>query len=369
MANGISSANKRTVSGNRLYQTLGNLKLNPRIGITLPDFESGDVLFLTGTATILIGDAALSLLPRTKVALKISVTDARFVKSGLPFRGQVIDYSPYNPRVRHLVGEQPPLVDEGVSGLTASLTKREILTPTIARFGFELSDTTRRWESGQHITFDFSEELDSGYAHMNDHDPQSLNDDFVRTFTVSSPFDKKGSRMFEITARKHGPATGFLWRRNLRAPLELPVMGFGGEEKFRLKKGEEGVFIAGGVGITPLLAQAGNLLQDEAKGSLTVLWSLKGEDLGLAVDSFERIKGLAPRTKLFLTGNADGYSEQFAKVESLGAQIQKRRLGEGDVKALMGKGAKFYLCAAPGLLERLNGWLTGEDVVWEDFGY
>lgn len=35
------------VSGNRLYQTLGNLKLNPRVGITIPDFETSDVLYVS----------------------------------------------------------------------------------------------------------------------------------------------------------------------------------------------------------------------------------------------------------------------------------------------------------------------------------
>lgn len=320
---------------------------------------------MTGETTILVGNDALSLLPRTKVALKISVTDSRLVKAGLPFRGNVIDYSPYNPSVRHLVGEHPPHVDEKAVGVTASLVKREFLTPTIARFGFELSDTTRSWEAGQHVTFDFSEELDSGYAHMDDSNPQSLNDDYVRTFTVSNPPGKEG--YFEVTARKHGPATSLLWRQNLRAPLEVPILGFGGDEKFRMRKGEEGIFIAGGVGITPLLAQAEGLLNGQ--GSLRVLWSLRGEDLELAVDSFERIKGLAGKTKIFVTGKLSDNEDLLAKVKELGAEVQRWRLNEEDIRTLKEKGLKFYLCAAPGLLERLNEWLGGENVVWEDFGY
>lgn len=330
-----------------------------------PDFESGDVLFVTGNATILIGNNALSLLPRTNLALKINVTDARFVKAGLPFRGEVIDRSPYNPPVRHLIGERPPNMDHSVVNLTASLVNREILSPTIARFSFELSSSSSKWEAGQHVTLDFSEELDSGYAHMDDSNPQSLNDDYVRTFTISDSPGKDGR--FDITARRHGPATNLLWRQNLRAPLEIPVMGFGGEENFRMKKGEGGAFIAGGVGVTPLLAQAGGLLNDE--GSLKVLWSIRGEDLGLVIDSFQRIEGLAKRTRVFITGDVGGDREEMSKLKELGAEVEGRRLDEGDVGSLREKGLKFYLCAAPGLLERLNGWLEGENVVWEDFGY
>lgn len=37
----------RADSGNRLYQTLGNLQVNPRIGIAIPDFETSDVLYVS----------------------------------------------------------------------------------------------------------------------------------------------------------------------------------------------------------------------------------------------------------------------------------------------------------------------------------
>lgn len=35
-------------SGNRLYQTLGNLVETPQAGFVFPDFSTGDVLYLTG---------------------------------------------------------------------------------------------------------------------------------------------------------------------------------------------------------------------------------------------------------------------------------------------------------------------------------
>ncbi|PNH50067.1 hypothetical protein VD0003_g7101, partial [Verticillium dahliae] len=81
-------------SGNRLYQTLGNLQANPLVGITIPDFDTSDA---TGTATILTGDAADALLPHTRLAVKITLTSALLVKGGLPMRATSpqVDYSPY----------------------------------------------------------------------------------------------------------------------------------------------------------------------------------------------------------------------------------------------------------------------------------
>ncbi|WYZ37924.1 hypothetical protein EsH8_II_001430 [Colletotrichum jinshuiense] len=353
-------------SGNRLYQTLGNLKVNPLVGVAIPDFETSDVLYLTGTASILIGKDAAAYLPHTNVAVKIIVTSAVFVQSGLPFAGTPVEASPYNPPVRQLFTEQQqPLSQAPHSAGAATLLRREIVTPTIARFVFSL-EPAAKWEAGQYVTLDFAPELDVGWSHMRDDEPQSLNDDYVRTFTVSNP--PGSGKVIEITARKHGPVTGFLWRWNLKAPLEIPVLGFGGEEAFRLgRRGVEEVFVAAGVGITPLLAQAGGVL--ESGGKLKVLWSVRGVDLKLVKDVCERVAGLADVLRVFVTGSVGDVGNALVQdVKALGATVERRRLKEGDVKE--GAGARrFFLCTGPEMLRILTGWLEGEDVVWEDFAF
>ncbi|KAF4964930.1 hypothetical protein FSARC_7202 [Fusarium sarcochroum] len=357
-------------SGNRLYQTLGNFKVNPLVGLTIPDYNTANVLYLTGSASILVGEEASSLLARTNLAVKISITSAKFVKSGLPFRGSLGEYSPYNPPVRQLLSEHDSHIGVASSrALTASLTKRETLTPSIDRFTFELSSPQpiKSWNAGQYITLDFAEELSNGYSHMADHDPQSLNDDFVRTFTVSSP--PENNKEVQITTRKHGPVTGFLRKHNMRVPLEIPVLGFGGEEGFRIplnSQGSKSIFIAAGVGITPVLAQAPAILKHKAPFEL--LWTLRYEDLPLASDTFSKIPGLASVTRLFVTGQPDK-GELLEEVMEAGAHVEKRRIGAGDVESLKGQNARFFLCTAPGLLSALEGWLHGEKVEWEDFGY
>ncbi|KPM36645.1 hypothetical protein AK830_g9936 [Neonectria ditissima] len=354
-------------SGNRLYQTLGNFKVNPLVGMMIPDFDTANVLYLTGSASILVGEEASTLLARTQLAVKISVTAASFVKCGLPFRGSVLEYSPYNPPIRHLLSEQDThMASFGNSqpSISASLVKCEVITPTINRFTFEIASrgSAPQWHAGQYVTLDFEPELGSGYSHMRDEDPQSLNDDYVRTFTVSS---LPGSSEVQITARKHGPVTNFLWRHNLRVPLEIPVLGFGGEEAFRIPldpQAPQPVFIAAGVGITPLLAQARSVL--DAGVSLKLVWTLRGEDVPLAVDTFAKIPALANATTLFVTGQADQ-----KQVERMGTKVEMRRVGREDVEKLKGGGRQFFLCTGPTLLAALGVWLEGEKVIWEDFGY
>ncbi|KAK3349355.1 hypothetical protein B0T25DRAFT_459192 [Lasiosphaeria hispida] len=379
-------------SGNRLYQTLGNLHENPRVGVAIPDFASSDVLYLTGETELLVGPAAAALMPHAKLVVKIVVHEARFVENGLPFRADDVEPSPYNPAVRPLACEHAVAVpgqgdvDETAAPASAALVKREVLTPNVARFTFKLRLEKGRslplWKPGQHVTLDFADELDHGWSHMRDNDPQSLNDDFVRTFTVSNPpplASEDNSKLengteLQITVRKHGPTTRHLWRQNVRASLELPVLGFGGEESFRLPTNGEkkAVFIAGGVGITPLLAQAPRILATTQQ--LSLLWTLRAEDLGLGVDTLERLPGLAEGSKLFVTGGKEGSEKEaqlVKKIEDLGAQVVLRRFAQDDVLAARDaeKGTKYYLCTNPELLKAVQGWLGGEDLVTESFNY
>ena len=401
-------------SGNRLYQTLGNLHADPRVGVVVPDYATGDVLYLTGEAELLVGERAAAVMPRTKLAVRIAVAKARFVRDGLPFRADPVEPSPYNPPVRRLADEGPLLLPPGqqqqhpaAATVTVNLVRREVLTPTVARFTFRLQQqqqqqqqqagrTLGRWKAGQYVTLDFRGELDHGWSHMRDDDPQSLNDDFVRTFTISSPPPPgdgsedggDGSRIpdgteLQITIRRHGPATGLLWKHNLAAPLELPVLAFGGDETFRIVSGrgnasKKAVFVAGGVGITPLLAQAAEVLATGRE--LSVLWSLRAEDLGFAVDTFKQVPGLAAATELFVTGGGGGgggredLQEETHLVEQIGqvgARTVPRRIAQGDVLGARDeeKGTRFYVCAASQLLLAVQGWVEGEEMVAESFNY
>lgn len=360
-------------SGNRLYQTLGNLQANPLVGITIPDFDTSDVLYATGTATILTGDAADALLPHTRLAVKITLTSALLVKGGLPMRATSpqVDYSPYNPPAR-------PLAAEGAAALpstplaTATLQHRQPLTPSITRFTFAL-DAPHEPVPGEYVTLDFAAELDHGWSHMRDDDPRSLNEDWIRSFTVSG---SPSARAFEITARvKRGGATELLAKHLLRGgPLEVAVRGFAVTEGTRMGAVAEGggkkeVFVAGGVGITPLLAQAPGLLEDGK--AFEVIWGVRGEDVGAVRDAVERIPGLAARLRVHVTGKiGEADEETLAKIEALGVGVERRRMEKQDLERVFeGEKRKFYLCAAPALLTIMKGWLENEEVVWEDFGY
>ncbi|KAI9730729.1 MAG: hypothetical protein M1834_005698 [Cirrosporium novae-zelandiae] len=360
-------------SGNRLYQTLGNLQTTPKAGLTFPDFDTGDVLYVSGDTEVLVGRDADRLLPHANLAVKISIKRARFVEKGLAFRGTPGEPSPYNPRVRYLVNEPQANISDlsSASSTSVRLTKREIITPTIARFTFENIDpaiVSSGWKAGQYVALGFENELGHGYSHMRDYDPRSLNDDYLRTFTVSSqpPDEGKKFERFEITIRKVGVVTDYLFNLQIRNELEVQLRGFGGEFIFRQDAGKGIGFIAGGIGITPILAQSSSL----DRSSLRIFWTVSINDIKIVLDTFERHPGLKQCTHVFITGTREASKkdrEEVNRIRSM-TQVFERRLSKSDLDVAEEVGA-WYLCAGPAFRKSVLEWLKGKNVQFEDFGY
>ena len=352
-------------SGNRFYQTLGNLMTTPQAGLVFPDFNTGDVLYITGKSEILIGNAASNLIPHTNLAIRISVEALRFVTDGLGFRGREGEYSPYNPPVRYLVTEQRHGLEGTVKETRVKLIKKEDLTPNIGRFRFRFmnQDQSRHWSPGQYAVLSFQEELDIGYSHMRQDDPKSLNDDCTRTFTISSTQDALTDNEFEMTIRRVGKVTDFLFKHNSRMDLEIPLQGFGGAFFLKQTPRETISFIAAGVGITPVLPQA----QDLDLTRFRLYWTIRADDIGLVLDTFERNPALATSAELFVTGSIHTDSDEWKKLAVSGAVLQRRRIVKDDLAA--DSAVQWYLCTGPALRITLLGWLDGKMVLYEDFNY
>ncbi|KAJ5634484.1 hypothetical protein N7528_002326 [Penicillium herquei] len=358
-------------SGNRFYQTLGNMQMNPRAGYVIPDFETGDVLYITGHTQILVGKDAAEVLPRSNLAVRIFIDAAKYVQNGLAFRGQPGEASPYNPSVRFLLAERTIPTMGTAEDMKATLIKKETITPTIKRFRFRIaSHSSVLWVPGQYATFSFDEELNMGYSHMRDDDPTSLNDDYIRTFTVSSyPGRDLPSNEFEITVRLHGKVSEYLFRAYEGAGIEVPLKGFGGS--FRLPQATESdetiPFVAGGIGITPLIGQ----LPDLDLSRLRLFWSISINDLGIVQDLFQKWPDLAASTTLFVTGSPSGIDDRqksiYDIIQASKAHIELRRMQADDLEHSLA--ATWYLCAGPELQRSVLSWLTGRKVVYEDFNY
>lgn len=80
--------------GNFIFNTFGNLEVNPRAGIVCPDFRTGDVLTLTGTARVIWEGAELDAFEGAHRLLSFEVESGLFLERALPLRFAGFEPSP-----------------------------------------------------------------------------------------------------------------------------------------------------------------------------------------------------------------------------------------------------------------------------------
>ncbi|KIW12688.1 hypothetical protein PV08_09966 [Exophiala spinifera] len=368
-------------SGNALYQTLGNLRVTPQAGLVIPNFETGDVLYVTGNTKVLLGTEASNVIAKSTVAVALMVTDAKLVENGLPFRAKVVEdgaqgRSPYNPRVRYLTSEEIGKFDQVESRFcaTARMIKKTRLTPTITKYNFTLvghKSVFGSWKPGQYVTMDASASMTKGYSHMRDDDPTSLNDDFIRTFTITSLPSAVGEETedFEVMIRSIGSVTKWLEHQK-DGICEVAVRGIGGD--FTFASSACNAFIAAGIGITPLLSHLDHIHFN----TLRTFWSVRMVDIGLPLAILRDYPALIRSTTIYLTGfealpNKDGGkgNEEIQRLIDTGVLVQQRRLCKEDLQPCLPQIENWYVCTAPTMRRQVHEWLPGTVIHYENFDF
>ncbi|EKM50229.1 uncharacterized protein PHACADRAFT_188542 [Phanerochaete carnosa HHB-10118-sp] len=271
-------------SGNRLMTSLGNIEATPVAGVTIVDFVTGDVLYLTGDARTAVGHEAQAIMPRQRVVTLLEVTGYSFVRDALPVRqrpGTSATPSPYSPPVRLLAEETAAgtskYFDEETSVTLASV---RLLSEDLATFTWESSKPISI-QPGQTAILDFSDMVGTvKYQHMAPWKPTSVNDDRIRTWTVSSAhLATEGTKKFDLTMREKegGAVTGALFTiarklTELRPELlddtrplglQVKLVGIAGSFMLSLPSSPSAsqeppatsmLWLAGGIGLTPFMS-------------------------------------------------------------------------------------------------------------------
>ena len=87
--------------GNNMFNTFGNLAVNPAAGLLFVDFDRGATLQLTGVAEVLWEPAEFAAFPGADRAVRFRVAAAVEQRHGSALRWRLVERSPFNPPAPH----------------------------------------------------------------------------------------------------------------------------------------------------------------------------------------------------------------------------------------------------------------------------
>ncbi|KAH8819357.1 hypothetical protein F5884DRAFT_839420 [Xylogone sp. PMI_703] len=328
----VSPTDGRTVvvpefSGNRFVSSLGNIESSGVAGLTIVSFTTGDILYITGSAKVLVGPPAFKIMPRQACLTSVTTTGFKFIRNALPVRqepGSDVGRSPYSPKIKYLYDE-PESKATASSGHKARLIGATPFGPDIATLRFAVVSKPGleglKIRPGQAIVLDFMDWIGPPvYRHMANEAPGSINDDRVRTWTVSSAHEGHDITWFELTMRemKGGAVTGALFNvlreqspnNELGHAVDIDKLNIAADivgvtgDFYMGHGGVKMLWVAGGIGITPFMSMLSALVERDGKDSDDIILALSTREpeifSKLLQESLQRISpGVRLRIDLF----------------------------------------------------------------------
>ncbi|AXF24311.1 pyridoxamine 5'-phosphate oxidase [Burkholderia pyrrocinia] len=245
-------------SGNRFFNTLGNLQQDPRAGLLFVDFDSGDLLYVAARAEIVWDGPLVASFDGAQRVVRFHVREVRRVRAVLPFRWSAVERAPQFAAMAVAVGGAVTAAVVPVPSASApksapawrSLRIAKIVDEAraIRSFHFEPVDggALPAYEAGQHLTLRIA--LPGG-------DLQS-----VRSYTLS---DAPGGAHYRITVKREGRVSTWL-HDHAQAGLVLDAQMPRGRFTFDLASPRPAVLVSAGIGITPMVAILRRALIDAA---------------------------------------------------------------------------------------------------------
>ncbi|MBV4495690.1 FAD-binding oxidoreductase [Pseudomonas sp. SWRI12] len=229
-------------SGNLFFNTLGNILLNPRAGLVFVDFQTGDLLQMSGSAQVLLDDPEISAFQGAERLLRF--TPQRIVHRpaaiALRWKDQDEGDSPNSLMTGSWEQAAERLQAEALRSRWRSLQVERVVdeSPDIRSFYLQASDGLGlpRFEAGQHVPVRIL---------LEGHKTPS-----IRTYSVSSaPSDD----FLRISVKRDGSVSSHL-HEQVRALHEIEARAPQGHFTVQPTEHRPLVLLAAGVGITPLLS-------------------------------------------------------------------------------------------------------------------
>ena len=329
--------------GNYYFNTLGNFLLNPKAGLVFTDFNSGDILMLTGRVTLLWEDEEeVKAFKGSERAWRFTLEHGIKLKGGLPFRASLNSYSP-NTLLTGNWAETTAIIEgqkKRQQWRPYRLARIEDESSVIRSFYFEPAEGSylMPFEAGQFLTIKLT--------------AKGQESSVVRTYTVSSA---PGESYYRISVKREqdGVVSQHL-HDNLKVGDIIEAKAPSGD--FYIDPAEErpAVLLAGGVGITPMMSMATHVVKEgiltRHLRPLTIFHSAQTTEQQAFAGAFRTLEQHSSGgIRYFSVINKPKPTEKagvdFNATGHISADIIKQALPLDDYD--------FFLCGPPGFMQAM----------------
>lgn len=236
-------------SGNRFYNTIGNIEADSRMGLFIPNLTTGDAVMITGHASVSWEDKRIAAFDGAQCIIDITVEESIYIPALLPISGKLI--------------ELWPVLEE-----TGSWQKADV--NMLKREGYRTFEITRTQRESSTISSFYFKPADGGS--LEDYVPGQFlpirleiegEEPLLRNYTLSqAPSDSSSSnKAYRLSIKREEQGRGsqvFHDQFTLGSRFEAasPIGDF-----FLDKSENPIVMLSAGVGITPMIAMLDGLIK------------------------------------------------------------------------------------------------------------
>lgn len=234
-------------TGNFFFMTLGNLQLNPRAGVLFIDFDTGDLLMLTGTAEVVWGGDELMAFDGAERAWRFRVDAGWRLRDALPLRWAFRDFSPHSTLTGTWAEAQARRVAQRLAQTWRPYRVRRVVdeSQVIRSFHLEPADghAVPPFQAGQHLPIRVK---------------TLAGETLHRTYTISQAPSDEGLR---LSIKREGVVSSH-WHDQVHAGDVIEALGPRGQFTIDASLRRPAVLIGAGVGVTPMVAFARHVVTE-----------------------------------------------------------------------------------------------------------
>lgn len=339
--------------GNAFFNTLGNIVVTGKAGLLFVDYESGDVLQLTGSAEVHLDSEESTAFKGAERFWSFKPTQLVRRSHALPIRWTLEEMSPYVLDKGSWEEVKTQRTSVSSTGLWRPLRVSEIVEEsTVIRSLYLEPDSPDLWldyEAGQHLPI---------RVMLTEQDKK-----VKRNYTLSSA---PSEQRYRISVRRDGLVSTYL-HDQIQVGDVIEAARPQGAFTFDLDETRPAVMLAGGVGITPMISMLRELVStSEKRGQMRSVWLFQASHNSRERAFDDEIhalmtasKGTIRRIRAESSGmddpNGTYISEQ--RPSSTPSIYDRHHKGRIDIALLRSvlpfDDFDFYLCGPPGFEQSL----------------